>query len=87
MDIITIYLGMGIRGTIAEDDYSVGDAKISVSYPAQINPPTNFGFSKTIDLPKSLSTVFKVSWRDKDGKTAARLAANHLAGSLQSTMP
>lgn len=63
-------MGMGIRGPIAEGDYNVGDTKISISYPQQVN----FGFPQgPIDLPKSLSTVFTVSWQDKDGKTAARL--------------
>ncbi len=57
MDIITIYIGMGIRGPIAEGDYTVGDAKISISYPLQID----LGFPEPIDLPKSLSTVFTVS--------------------------
>ena len=70
MDIITFYVGMGIRGPIAEGDYNVGDAKISISYPQQIK----FGFlPEPIDLPKSLSTVFTVSWQDKNGRTAARL--------------
>jgi hypothetical protein len=69
MDIITICVGMGIRGPIAEGDYNVGDAKISISYPQQIK----FGLPGPIDLPKSLSTVFTVSWQDKNGRTAARL--------------
>jgi hypothetical protein len=61
---------MGIRGPIAEGDYNVGDAKISVSYPQQIK----LGFLPgPIDLPKSLSTVFTISWQDKNGITAGRL--------------
>ena len=72
MDIITFYVGMGIRGPIAEGDYNVGDAKICISYPQRIN----FGLPTPIDLPKSLSTVFTVSWQDKNGRTAARLRSN-----------
>ena len=72
MDTITFYVGMGIRGPIAEGDYDVGDVKISISYPQQIK----FGFPTPIDLPKSLSTVFKVSWQDENGKTAAQLRSN-----------
>lgn len=69
MDTITFYVGMGIRGPIAEGDYNVGDAKISISYPTQID----FGLPEPIGLPKSLSTLFKISWQDKNGRTAAQL--------------
>jgi len=69
MDIITFYVGMGIRGPIAEGDYNVEDTKISISYPPQIN----FGLPEPIDLPKSLSTLFTVSWQDKNGRTATQL--------------
>ncbi len=83
MDIITIYVGMGIRGPIAEGDYNVGDTKISISYPQQIN----FGFLPgPIDLPKSLSTVFTVSWQDKNVERPRDCAAIQLIGSCQSTM-
>ncbi len=68
MDIITFCVCVGIRGPIAEGDYYVGDAKVHVSYPRQFN----FGFGP-IDLPKSLSTVFTVSWKDRNGKTARQL--------------
>lgn len=79
MDTITFYVGMGIRGPIAEGEYNVDDAKIIVSYPQKIN----FGFPEPIDLPKSLSTLFTVSWQDKDGKTAARLRSK----SFERNMP
>lgn len=69
MDIITFYIGIGIRGPIAEGDYSVGGAKVHVSYPSQINI-VGLG---PIDLPKSLSTVFTVSWNDREGKMARQL--------------
>lgn len=79
MDIITFYVGMGIRGPIAEGDYNVGNAKIGVSYPQQIN----FGLLPgPIDLPKSLSTVFTVSWQDKNGRTAARLRSKSFERNL-----
>jgi len=70
MDIITFCIGIGIRGPIAEGDYDVGDAKVHVSYPQQIS----FGiYQGPIDLPKSLSTVFTVSWNDRHGRTARQL--------------
>jgi hypothetical protein len=70
MDTITIYVGMGIRGPIVEGEYDVEDTKISISYPQQLK----FGFLPgPIDLPTSLSTVFTVSWQDKNGRTAAQL--------------
>lgn len=80
MDIITFCIGIGIRGPIAEGDYDVGDAKVHVSYPQQVS----FGIHQSpIDLPKSLSTVFTVSWNDRNGRTARQLSSKsferHLA--------
>ena len=70
MEIITFCIGIGIRGPIAEGDYDVGNAIVHVSYPQQIS----FGIHQSpIDLPKSLSTVFTVSWNDRHGRTASQL--------------
>jgi hypothetical protein len=73
MDIITFCVGIGIKGPIAEGDYHVRDANIHVSYPHQVN----FGIHQSpIILPKSLSTVFTVSWKDRNGRTARHLRSN-----------
>jgi hypothetical protein len=76
-DIITFCVGMGIRGPIAIGDYNVGYAKISVSYPQQIN----LGFGR-IDLPEGLSTVFTVSWSDTNGRSAKRLRSKSFERNL-----
>jgi hypothetical protein len=68
MDVITFCVGVGIRGPIAEGYYHVGDAKVHVSYPRGINL-----VSHHIDLPKGLSTVFTVSWHDKNGRVSRQL--------------
>jgi len=68
-DLITFVLGVGIRGPIISGTYRVGTASITVSYPAQID----FGFPTPIILPKALSTVFEVSWRDTSHLVAQKL--------------
>jgi hypothetical protein len=78
MDIITFYVGIGIRGPILEGDYDVGDAKIGISYPPQIN----LGLPEPIYLPMSLSTVFTVSWPDKNSRTAAQLRSKSFVRDL-----
>ena len=61
-------IGVGVRGPIRPGTYQVGRKRIQVSYP----PILNLDFT-TIELPKSLSTLFVVSWEDKGGKVAAKL--------------
>jgi len=50
INVITFYVGMGIRGPIAEGDYNVGDAKINLSYLQKIKIDTLPG---PIDLPRA----------------------------------
>lgn len=68
MSKITFTVCVGVRAPIEARDYDVANAKVSVSYPHTIN----LGFT-TIELPKSLSTLFVVSWDDTNDKTANRL--------------
>jgi hypothetical protein len=69
MGIISYIVGIGTRGPIAEGEYAVGDRKVAVSYPTHLD----IGLPAPLELPKSLSTVFAVSWDDPKGKVAARL--------------
>jgi len=68
MSRVSFTVGVGIRGPIAPGIYTVGRKEIEVSYP----PGINIGFA-VIEFPKSLSTLFVVSWEDKGGKVASRL--------------
>ena len=65
---VSFTVGVGIRGPIAPGTYTVGRKQIEVSYP----PGINIGFA-VLEFPKSLSTLFVVSWEDKGGKVASRL--------------
>jgi hypothetical protein len=65
---ISYTIGIGLRAPIKPGNYQVGRQQIQVLYP----PSLDLGFT-TVDLPKSLSTLFVVTWEDKGGKVAARL--------------
>jgi hypothetical protein len=69
---ITFVIGVGIRGPLEEAEYSVGEVQVGVSYPATVN----LGLPTPIELPRSLSTLFVVSWDDTHGRTEARLRSN-----------
>lgn len=60
-----------MRGPIGVAEYHVGQKHIQVSYP----PAINLGFA-TIDFPKSLSTLFVVTWQDRSGAVSARLRSS-----------
>ena len=68
MSRVSFTVGVGVRGPIAAGLYTVGRKQIEVSYP----PGINLGFA-VLELPKSLSTLFVVSWEDTEGKVASRL--------------
>ena len=68
---ITFTVGIGVRGPIAPGGYMVGRKLIEVSYP----PGLNLGFT-VVEFPKSLSTLFIVSWEDRGGKVAAKLRSS-----------
>jgi hypothetical protein len=59
---------VGVRGPIEPGNYVVRDKRVTVSYPTSIN----LGFT-TIELPKSLATMFIVAWRDASGYIARQL--------------
>jgi len=65
---IAFTVGVGVRGPIGPGEYQVGGKKVIVSYP----PGLNLGFT-VIEFPKSLSTLFVVTWDDTDGKVVAKL--------------
>lgn len=65
---VSFTVGVGIRGPITPGKYAVGRKEIEVSYP----PGINVGVA-TLEFPKSLSTLFVVSWDDKGSKVATRL--------------
>jgi hypothetical protein len=76
MATITFYICAGVRGPIEPDDYLVRGKRINVSYPAGIDlgaRPQGLGW---VELPKSLSTQFIVSWEDADGMLTAQLRSN-----------
>ena len=60
---------LSLQGPILPGDYSVGNATINVSYPDKFA----FDFLGQIELPRASSTLFRVSWVDKRGKTQAQL--------------
>lgn len=66
---IEFFVCVSLQGPIEPGDYDVGEAKINVSYPEQVD----FGFQAPIPLPKGCSTLFKVSWNDTNGQTEAYL--------------
>lgn len=68
MSQISFTVGVGVRGPIAPGIYTIGRKSIAVSYP----PGINLGFT-ILELPKSLSTLFVVSWEDKGGKVSSSL--------------
>lgn len=65
---ISFTVAVGVRGPILPGIYNVGHKNIQVSYP----PGVTLG-GEYIELPKSLSTLFVVSWADNDGALASRL--------------
>ena len=67
---VTFTVGVGVRGPIAPGIYTVGRKQIEVSYPSGIN----IGFA-ILELPKSLSTLFVVSWDDRGRKVSSRLSS------------
>lgn len=56
---ISYYIGVGVRGPIAEGEYAVRDMTVSVSYPevVEVDP-------EPLVLSHNLSTAFVVSWLD-----------------------
>jgi hypothetical protein len=74
---ISYVVGIGVRGPIAPGTYSVGRKRVDVSYPPGLN--LGFGF---VEFPKSLSTLFVVSWEDKGGKVEAKLRSRGFERSL-----
>jgi hypothetical protein len=66
---VSFTIGVGIRGPIAPGTYTVGRKQVDVSYP----PGINIGFA-VLEFPKSLSTLFIVSWEDRGGKIASQLS-------------
>jgi hypothetical protein len=65
---ISFTVCVGVRGPIEPGEYSVVDKRIVVSYPEVID----LGFTR-FELPKSLSTMFLVSWEDRGGVTSKQL--------------
>lgn len=65
---ITFFLGIAIRGPIPTGHYQVRDKRLQVLYP----PAVNLGFAQ-FEMPKSLSTLFIVSWEDASGRTTEQL--------------
>lgn len=65
---IAFTVGVGVRGPIGSGEYQVGEKRVIVSYP----PGLNLGFT-VIEFPKSLSTLFVVTWDDPNGKVVAKL--------------
>jgi hypothetical protein len=68
MPTIKFTVCLGIRGPIEPDEYSLGEKSIHVSYPETVD----LGF-RQFELPRSLSTLFIVSWEDNDGSTETQL--------------
>lgn len=68
MKTISFTVGIGIRGPIEPGEYLVRNYHLQVSYPAVVN----LGYN-SCEMPKSLSTVFVVSWEDHDESTAKLL--------------
>lgn len=68
---ISFTVGVGVRGPIAPNIYNIGSKRIEVSYP----PSLDLGFT-VVEFPKSLSTLFVVSWDDNDNKIASRLKSS-----------
>jgi hypothetical protein len=61
-------IAVGVRGPIEPGQYKVRDKRVFVSYPPVVN--TTFG---PLELPKSLSTMFIVSWDDVRGESVVAL--------------
>lgn len=70
MATITFTVCVGIRGPIEPGEHSVRDKRISVSYPEAVDLGT-----MQFQLPKSLSTLFVVSWEDRGDSTAKQLGS------------
>lgn len=62
-------MAIGVRGPIKEGEYIVADATVAVSYPSTVC----VGISAPMELPKELSTLFVISWDDKNGRIAERV--------------
>ncbi|MBK8509558.1 MAG: hypothetical protein IPL51_13250 [Candidatus Competibacteraceae bacterium] len=71
MPIISFFVCVGVRGPIDPKEYALNDKKIIVSYPEVVNL-----HSMKFELPKSLSTVFVVSWEDTSGCTTNQLKSS-----------
>jgi hypothetical protein len=72
MNEISFTVCVGLRGPIEAGEYDVANKKVTVSYPNAVD----INFAK-FDLPKSLSTLFVVSWKDNSNKTITnRLQSN-----------
>ncbi|MFZ0964853.1 MAG: hypothetical protein WAO35_28685 [Terriglobia bacterium] len=76
MSKIAYFVAVGIKGPIKDGEYTVENAKVSVSYPEAIN----VGYQ--ISLPKGLSTFFQVTWDDVDDKDASNLRSESFARHL-----
>lgn len=77
MDKIKFYICAAVRAPIKPGDYIVDNKAISVSYPG-----TLIIAGGPVELPRSLSTMFVVSWEDQTGKTAAELQGQSFARHL-----
>jgi hypothetical protein len=64
-------VAVGLRGPVEEGTYQIERRTVEVSYPAQVQFPWG-----SAELPKSLSTVCKVSWEDVSGETSRRLRSS-----------
>ncbi|MFZ5524370.1 MAG: hypothetical protein ACOY9D_09870 [Pseudomonadota bacterium] len=71
MTTIAYTVCVGIRAPIKPGEYHVRDRRIQVSYPAVINLDI-----LKLELPKSLSTMFVVSWEDRDGSTVNQIRSS-----------
>ena len=60
---------VALQGPIVAGEYDVDFAKITVDYSIQVP----VGLPGPLNLPKGVSTLFIVSWPDKDGQTQERL--------------
>lgn len=67
--IVQFAICLSIRGPIRPGEYKVDKAKIEVSYPTQIA----LGLPGPVYLPVGCSTLFTVSWQDKDNSTSKML--------------
>jgi len=62
---IRFAIGVALQGPILPGEYAVDGATVAVSYPDTID----VGLPTPLNLPKGVSTLFIVSWLDKNGRT------------------